>query len=72
MTKRGLQTARLGCPLTHNRTRWCFNLCIPDDAGDGFCGRVAPYHLQGNIGKSIENYNKKKALEASQKKSAES
>ncbi len=68
--KRGLRPVRLGCPLTHNRTPWCFNLCVPDDKGDGFCGRVAPYHLKSNVQRSIENYKKKLENEASQTRSA--
>jgi acyl-coenzyme A thioesterase PaaI-like protein len=50
----------LGCPLTHNRTPWCFRLCTPDEGGHGYCGRVAPHSLQGAIGKSIAKFKKKK------------
>lgn len=50
----------LGCPLTHNRTPWCFRMCSPDEGGHGYCGRVAPHSLQGAIGKSIAKFKKKK------------
>jgi hypothetical protein len=47
----------LGCPLTHNRTAWCFRLCAPDEEGHGRCGRLAPHHLRSRIQQSIERYN---------------
>jgi uncharacterized protein (TIGR00369 family) len=49
----------LGCPLTRNRSPWCFRLCTPDDEGHGHCGRVAPHSLKGRIQTGILEYNKK-------------
>jgi acyl-coenzyme A thioesterase PaaI-like protein len=49
-----------GCPLTRNRSAWCFRLCVPDEEGRGFCGRVAPHGLQGQTAASIERHNKEK------------
>ena len=41
-----------GCPLTKNRTPWCFNLCVPHD-GRGECGRLQPYALVGRTDGAI-------------------
>lgn len=49
----------LGCPLTRNRSAWCFRLCEPDTDGIGVCGRVAPHALQGATARSIAAYNEK-------------
>lgn len=54
----------LGCPLTRNRTPWCFRLCIPDANGRGKCARLAPHGFKSRIQLSIEAHNKKKLLEA--------
>jgi hypothetical protein len=35
-----------GCPLTRNRSPWCFAICTPQD-GHGDCGRIAPHTLLG-------------------------
>jgi len=44
--RRGLKEyTYLGCPLTKNRSAWCFRLCIPDTLGSGRCGRIAPHSL---------------------------
>lgn len=48
-----------GCPLTRNRSPWCFRLCTPDAEGHGQCGRVAPHALKGRIQAGILEYNKK-------------
>jgi len=53
----------LGCPLTRNRSAWCFRLCSPDDDGHGHCGRIAPHGIKGRTQQGIEKYNKKQ-LEA--------
>ena len=29
-----------GCPLTKNRTNWCYAMCVPEK-GIGICGRPA-------------------------------
>lgn len=29
-----------GCPLTKNRTNWCYAMCVPEE-GLGICGRPA-------------------------------
>jgi hypothetical protein len=48
----------LGCPLTKNRSPWCFRLCRPNKDGTGLCGRVAPHLLMGHIQKGIIDYKK--------------
>lgn len=63
-TKSGFQEyTYLGCPLTRNRTPWCFRLCIPDEEGTGECGRIAPHSFKSRIQLGIESH-KKKLLEA--------
>lgn len=63
-TSRGIREYRyFPCPLTHNRTLWCFRLCAPDADGHGQCGRVAPHSLKGKIQLGIEAH-KKELLEA--------
>lgn len=49
----------LGCPLTRNKTAWCYRICKTDEKGHGFCGRIAPHSLKSTIQVGIENYNKK-------------
>jgi len=49
----------LGCPLTRNRSPWCFRLCVPDVEGHGHCGRIAPHALKGRIQAGILEYNKR-------------
>jgi uncharacterized protein (TIGR00369 family) len=49
----------LGCPLTRNRSPWCFRLCAPDVEGHGHCGRIAPHALTGRIQAGILEYNKR-------------
>lgn len=44
-----------GCPLTKNRSPWCFRLCIPV-AGHGECGRIAPHSLVGRTERAILLY----------------
>jgi uncharacterized protein (TIGR00369 family) len=65
-TKRRVKTSTglkeytyLGCPLTRNRSPWCFRLCTPDVEGHGRCGRTAPHALTGRIQAGILEYNKK-------------
>ncbi len=50
----------LGCPLTANRSPWCFRLCVPDQKGTGRCGRLAPHSLTGRTQHAIEHHKKKK------------
>ena len=50
----------LGCPLTRNRTAWCFRICTPDEEGHGRCGRIAPHSLKGRTQLSIEHYGQKR------------
>jgi hypothetical protein len=62
--KRGMLTNNfLGCPLTNNRSLWCFRICTPNASGNGFCGRVAPHGLKSKIQICIENYNKRSTIE---------
>ena len=46
---------QVGCPLTKNRSAWCYRLCAPED-GLGLCGRIAPHALRGRTDLAIENY----------------
>lgn len=60
-TNKGLKEySYLGCPLTRNKTAWCYRICQLDEHGHGFCGRIAPHSLKSTIQVGIENYNKKK------------
>jgi hypothetical protein len=49
----------LGCPLTRNRSAWCFRICTPDTDGSGHCGRVAPHGLKGKTQLAIEKHKQK-------------
>ena len=63
-TSKGLREySYRGCPLTRNRTPWCFRLCTPDADGFGRCGRQAPHGLKGKTQLSIEQHGRKR-LEA--------
>jgi hypothetical protein len=44
-----------GCPLTKNRSNWCYRMCDPVD-GLGVCGRIAPHSLKGRTDLAIERY----------------
>ncbi len=44
-----------GCPLTKNRSSWCFHLCDPV-GGLGFCGRIAPHALTGRTLRALERW----------------
>lgn len=52
----------LGCPLTKNRSAWCFRMCRPDAGGHGFCGRLAPHAIKSRIQAGIEDYLIKKPM----------
>ena len=59
-TKKGRREySYLGCPLTRNRTAWCFRMCTPDHEGHGRCGRIAPHSLKSAIQTAIESHNQK-------------
>lgn len=59
-TRKGVREySYLGCPLTRNRSAWCFRLCTPDAEGHGRCGRVAPHSLKSSIQSAIEKHKKK-------------
>jgi hypothetical protein len=49
---------QVGCPLTRNRSAWCYRLCAPED-GRGLCGRIAPHALRGRTDLAIESYQKR-------------
>lgn len=53
----------VGCPLTKNRTAWCFRICDPDADGKGQCGRLAPHGLKGRTQLAIEAHNAKRRAE---------
>jgi len=58
--RRGLRDyTYLGCPMTKNRTPWCFRMCKPNADGTGFCGRVAPHGFKSRIQQGIEDFKKK-------------
>jgi acyl-coenzyme A thioesterase PaaI-like protein len=60
-TKRGFREyTYLGCPLTKDRTAWCFRLCVPGADGKGRCGRVAPHGLQGRTQLAIADHPRKR------------
>lgn len=62
-TVRGLREHRhLGCPLTRNRTPWCFRICEPDADGTGVCGREAPHGLKGRTWLAIEKHREERHL----------
>ena len=54
----------LGCPLTKNRSPWCFRLCVPKPDGSGLCGRVAPHAFKSRIQQGIEDFKKRQAASA--------
>jgi acyl-coenzyme A thioesterase PaaI-like protein len=61
-TSKGLKEyTYLGCPLTRNRSPWCFRLCDPDVRGHGHCGRIAPHSFAGRIQAGIQEYNKRQS-----------
>ena len=51
----------LGCPMTKNRTPWCFRMCKPNAEGTGLCGRLAPHGFKSHIQQGIEDYKKRQA-----------
>jgi hypothetical protein len=53
----------LGCPLTRNRTPWCFRSCQPDARGHGTCGRQAPHSVKSRIQQAIEDHNNRLSTE---------
>ncbi len=60
-THRGIREhARLGCPLTRNRSPWCFRICDPAPDGTGECGRVAPHALMSSTQIAIVKHREKK------------
>lgn len=59
-TAKGLKSyTYLGCPLTRNRSPWCFRLCTPDPDGRGKCGRVAPHSFKSRIQRGIADHKEK-------------
>jgi hypothetical protein len=63
-TKKGIKKyTYLGCPLTRNRSAWCYRICPPDAEGHGRCGRIAPHSLKSSTQMAILNYKKKKLKE---------
>lgn len=51
----------LGCPLTKNRSPWCFRVCQPKADGTGSCGRIAPHSFKSRIQQGIEDFKRKQA-----------
>lgn len=51
----------LGCPLTKNRSPWCFRVCKPKADGTGSCGRLAPHSFKSRIQQGIEDFKKRQA-----------
>ena len=50
-----------GCPMTNNRTPWCFRMCQPNEDGTGFCGRVAPHGFMSRIQQGIMDFKKRQS-----------
>lgn len=73
MTEKEIKTIRtskgirehtyLGCPLTRNRSAWCFRICTPDPEGTGKCGRVAPHSLLSSTQLAIMKHGERKRQE---------
>lgn len=51
----------LGCPMTRNRSPWCFRMCKPSADGTGRCGRVAPHGFKGYIQQGIADFKRRQA-----------
>ena len=51
----------LGCPMTKNRSPWCFRMCKLNADGTGLCGRVAPHGFKSRIQQGIEDFKKRQA-----------
>jgi acyl-coenzyme A thioesterase PaaI-like protein len=63
-TSRGIRKyTYLGCPMTRNRSAWCYRLCPPDSEGKGRCGRVAPHSLLSRTQLAILKYKRKQLLQ---------
>ena len=61
-TTKGLKEyTYLGCAITRNKTAWCYRICIPDEYGNGHCGRLAPHSLKSYIQIAIEKHKQKKS-----------
>jgi hypothetical protein len=54
----------LGCPLTRNRSPWCFRICAPAPQKLGECGRVAPHAIKSRIQLGIEEFERRKKQSA--------
>lgn len=52
----------IGCPLTHNRSSWCNQLCVPLH-GRGPCGRIAAHALRGRTQKAIDKFKQHTAAQ---------
>lgn len=63
-TSRGIKEyTYLGCPLTRNRSAWCYRICPPDLEGKGRCGRIAPHSLMSSTQMAILKYKRKQLLQ---------
>ena len=51
----------LGCPMTKNRSPWCFRMCRLNADGTGQCGRVAPHGFKSYIQQGIADHKKRTA-----------
>ncbi len=59
--RRGLRNyTYLGCPMTKNRSPWCFRMCKLNPDGTGLCGRVAPHGFKSRIQQGIADFKKSK------------
>lgn len=64
-TRRGIREhAHLGCPLTRNKSPWCFRICTPSSDGTGECGRVAPHALLSSTQRAIIKHRERKERHA--------
>jgi hypothetical protein len=49
-----------GCPLTANRSPWCFRLCVPNAKGVGRCNRIAPHSFLSRTQLAIAAHQKRR------------
>ncbi len=57
--RKGALRKKWGCPLTRNRSSWCFALCDPF-MGEGECGRHAYHAYMGRTAQAILDHKQRK------------
>jgi len=51
----------IGCPMTKNRSPWCFRMCKPNSDGTGLCGKIAPHAFRSRIQQGIDDFQQRQA-----------